>query len=82
MSFNMPKLFGIFRPKKELSEALFDRINAVAREQGAKLYGGDIPGTGIQYWFSCRSLGEPFDTRTAKAVYFSLAEAEINVRKL
>ncbi len=75
-------MFGVFRPAKELSDRTFSRINKIAKAHSAQLTGGRIPGTGLQYWFTCRNQGDPFDRAVRDAVFADLDAAGIDVKAL
>lgn len=60
-------MFGIMRTK--LNQRTINRLDKICKEEGGHgLNGGNIPGTGIQYWFCGPNYGDPFDRQLAARV--------------
>lgn len=68
--------FGTGRGK--ISNKLYRQIEQIANEHGADFTAADMP-EGPRYWFACRNLGEPFDSRTAREVMGAIAAAGIEL---
>lgn len=65
-------MFGVSRAKPTRAEA--SRMERIAKKHGAYLVEANVPGTGYQRWFCTQNLGEPFNSRTARAVLAEIAE--------
>ena len=75
-------MFGVFRPRKSLTNKLYHQIKKIARANESDLTGGNIPGTGLQYWFVCQNRGNPFDQQTAKITLSALENNGIFIKEL
>ena len=69
----MPFMFNI--TKQQLSPKTLKVWEKVATKHGCEVNGGNIPGTGWQYWFCGPNHGSPHDENLKSRVMSDLHEA-------
>lgn len=66
-------MFGLVRGK--IDERVVKQADRIARKHDCDFVYANIPGSGLQGWFSGPNLGSPLDERMASAVNADLAAA-------
>ena len=53
------------------------KANTIAHKHDAELVNYTEPNGQKRHWFNCQNMGEPFDSRTARAVMDELQTAQV-----